>query len=1664
MTLPSPFDGQTTAAATALIPLDDYGLTPPNLGVPSYLPGEPQREVFIVLDDASTSLRGLSQELTEKQHLVRRLSAEQGLADLVEDLETLAPVGGFTAIHVLSHGAVGAVHLGRDVLTGASLDHHASELTRLGDLISTNGDLLLYGCDVGQGQSGLDLIQAIADATGADVAASSDTTGFAQGQHHWNWTLEATSGDIDLDRSATFTSLNWQGSLAAPLIFAGLKFLGEVVAGAFAGYAVEQLLNSDPQKDSGVVLQLPADSNGSQPPPVKTGIQPGSSVTSALYLDSTGDLVDIRLTGAGSFKLNLAGGLNNLADALSLELEGTNASTGLSISVTPVQQSINAGSVTSGNTTTGLAEVSGLYNRMYSPGYTNLDRIFATSNTSAVGDIELTAAIVNNIDLAALSIGSIELDAGYTALVDRVNTSTLGSSSGISTSITGNTITGNSTVDGEIVDFSIIDDDASISAGGGNMYKPTTGLIDLGNVTAKSIERLIINGSISAPTGDPNDKSSTTNDIRGVVTVRERIGSIEAKRSRLDGTVHAGSIGMINLGRIDGTVTTTDKLQALTLTLPANFSGFINSAGHLNMAYTFRPIIGDPDKDQQTSPTIGKISSEGGISGILASTTDTIFIPTGYKGVVENTSTSKGIAGISVNGQLSSRWISKSSIGAIKANTITADAVIEADQNIGSIEALRKVRVPQQVDNPDAPPAPIELNGTFISHKGSIGFVRSATGVDANFRASGSIGSITALDGGINSALIEAGQNIGLISAQTQVLNGTKVVAQEGSIAGLKIYTGDWGGVMRAGQNIGDIYLEKGSLQNFSLASTGSVGNITVKGSNTIVGGTYTAGTTMGTITVKAARGVAIKGALFQAGNANGQYGSPGAEQTSSIAGFNVEAHGATQLPQVIPGLPAEPAVEAAHGLQNVEILAGNIGPVSSRAWTGTGILDTVIHAKVTDIADITGIGNGNGLHKLTVVAQGSLGNVTGLSEMHGQGIEASRFNANEGTIGVVTGRGGVAGGHGIYDSTVQAAKKITGLKGTSNANNGDAIRLLDARAAVFGEIEAKVLGGKGGLPTNPLGGGIVESEFKGYADTTATDNPYYKSNGIDSITVDARSIYGKGIDTSIFDVKGGIRLINSRAFANNAIFDSEFTANYGNISEIAAESLNGGNAIDSSIFTASNGSIGSGRRGLNAKAGGLSPLDNGINASEFVASKDFGRISAFSKGGAAINDSTFEADSDFDNLGTIRQIQATTRGQNIQDSTAIRGSEFLAAQIGSIEAYVQQFDGGAGITASTFTARTATYDESSGSFNNTGSIASLKVVNSSRVGNGVENSKFIAGAAGSISKINVDVIGNKDQEARKAGQAGFNRGASGRAIHLSEFRASSLDPDQTALTGTIGPITVKAGRVIPELVPDLLLPPDQIPPNDQATLEGAGINASYFAAYGGIGQIRVTTIGSGVVGSAFLANTDPLNGPAGVLANSLAQQRGPGAIEGIEVKASGLNASGTLLSLFTGASIGDVVVEAKGFPIPNPQAWIQQLGRFGNLATALQSGQILPVVQAALPQLLDFLTQPLPISSSPVTLTGFIAVKSDIGSIRFTNTSLYGNFPFLGSLVYARGSYGPVTTTPVAIKASADALAEGFLSSLGFQSPNVFTIYPLPTTFIGNSRGGGNLPPPQGA
>ncbi|HTQ30733.1 MAG TPA: DUF4347 domain-containing protein, partial [Opitutaceae bacterium] len=93
---------------------------------------------------------------------------------------------GLAAIHIVSHGAPGALVLNGRRYTAADLAERSAELHRLGCALTKNGDIFLYGCEVAAGRGGQALLDTLASTTGADVAASSDDTGSAARGGNWN--------------------------------------------------------------------------------------------------------------------------------------------------------------------------------------------------------------------------------------------------------------------------------------------------------------------------------------------------------------------------------------------------------------------------------------------------------------------------------------------------------------------------------------------------------------------------------------------------------------------------------------------------------------------------------------------------------------------------------------------------------------------------------------------------------------------------------------------------------------------------------------------------------------------------------------------------------------------------------------------------------------------------------------------------------------------------------------------------------------------------------------------------------------------------------------------------------------------------------------------------------------------------------------------------------------------------------------------------------------------------------------------------------------------------------------------------------------------------------------------------------------------------------------
>ncbi|MGI0484561.1 DUF4347 domain-containing protein [Pantanalinema rosaneae CENA516] len=125
-------------------------------------------------------------------------SAQSGLQQVQS---YLAGKSNIASLQIFSHGQIGGFQLGNDLITTANADLLQSWASSLTD----DADILVYGCDVAQGELGQAFIQILSQVTGADIAASNDLTGSAN--LGGDWVLEYQAGEIDLSLAARSTWL-----------------------------------------------------------------------------------------------------------------------------------------------------------------------------------------------------------------------------------------------------------------------------------------------------------------------------------------------------------------------------------------------------------------------------------------------------------------------------------------------------------------------------------------------------------------------------------------------------------------------------------------------------------------------------------------------------------------------------------------------------------------------------------------------------------------------------------------------------------------------------------------------------------------------------------------------------------------------------------------------------------------------------------------------------------------------------------------------------------------------------------------------------------------------------------------------------------------------------------------------------------------------------------------------------------------------------------------------------------------------------------------------------------------------------------------------------------------------------------------------------------------
>ncbi|MEN5301117.1 DUF4347 domain-containing protein [Pseudomonas sp. TWI628] len=198
---------QTTADAAKDSTSSSDSQAPASAGETASQQQATQRQEVVFVDGQVNNVGQLLEGLPANAEVVVLDPDKDGLqqmADYLKGRENL------DAIHLLSHGADGTVQLGNVWLASNNLAEHRAALESIGAALKADGDLMIYGCDVGQGDKGQAFIDELAAITGADVAASVDETGsVALGG---NWTLERNSGSIE---SATLSISGYDSLMVA---------------------------------------------------------------------------------------------------------------------------------------------------------------------------------------------------------------------------------------------------------------------------------------------------------------------------------------------------------------------------------------------------------------------------------------------------------------------------------------------------------------------------------------------------------------------------------------------------------------------------------------------------------------------------------------------------------------------------------------------------------------------------------------------------------------------------------------------------------------------------------------------------------------------------------------------------------------------------------------------------------------------------------------------------------------------------------------------------------------------------------------------------------------------------------------------------------------------------------------------------------------------------------------------------------------------------------------------------------------------------------------------------------------------------------------------------------------------------------------------------------
>ena len=402
--------------------------------IATYNPGESRTEIVFV-DPTVPNYQELLSGMDPNIAVIMLDGGQDGVEQMAS---ALAGRTGIDAIHLISHGGEGELQLGTGTLTTESMSgQYADELAIIQQALSGQADILVYGCDFADGQAGQEAATLLSQLTGADVAASTDATGFAA--LGGDWVLETQIGTIETQIAVDDgIQANWVGLLAAPVVDLNSGGVGNNVTTAFTEQTsvlmnpVGTLSDVDSATLNRLTVTLTARPNGNAVESLSlnaaaTSVASGAGLTVS-YTASTGVLLITGTASTATYQTILQGILyNNTSDQPTtsnrsitvVARDSTNASS------TSRTATVTVTAVNDASTITSLSGDS----RAYSEG---AGAVVIESGNALVADVDST-----NFDTGTLTVS---IPAGGDSAEDVLSIRNQGSGAG-QIGVSGSTIT-----------------------------------------------------------------------------------------------------------------------------------------------------------------------------------------------------------------------------------------------------------------------------------------------------------------------------------------------------------------------------------------------------------------------------------------------------------------------------------------------------------------------------------------------------------------------------------------------------------------------------------------------------------------------------------------------------------------------------------------------------------------------------------------------------------------------------------------------------------------------------------------------------------------------------------------------------------------------------------------------------------------------------------------------------------------------------------------------------------------------------------------------------------------------------------------------------------------------------------------------------------------------